>query len=78
MIGAYNELTKDYKYYYRNQYYIRYYGWDSAPVNEQTSMMIDLEGKSGSYRNNVSITVANSLPTGSHNFLVISSAWSLF
>ena len=41
-------------------------------------MMVDLEGKAGSYRDNVSITVKNSLPTGSHNFLVISSAWSLF
>ena len=41
-------------------------------------MSIDLEGKAGSYRTNVSVTVAGTLPTGSHNFLVISSAWSLF
>ena len=77
-LGAYNELTKDIKYYYRDQYYRRYSGWQSTAVNERTSMLVDLEGKAGSYRSNVTVTVAGTLPTGSHNFLVISSAWSLF
>ena len=78
LLGAYNKLTKDYKYYYRDQYYRRYTGWQNGPVNEYTTMSVDLEGKAGSYRNNVSISVAGTLPTGNHNFLVISSAWSLF
>lgn len=78
LLGVYNELTKDTKYYYRNQYYRRHSGWRSTPYNEQSTMQIDLEGKAGSYRNNVSITVTGNINTGSHNFLVISSAWSLF
>ena len=77
-LGAYNQLTKDIKYYYRNQYYRRSSGWQSTAVNEETTMLIDLEGKAGSYRDNVTVTVSGSLPTGSYNFLVISSAWSLF
>lgn len=41
-------------------------------------MQIDFEGKAGSYRKNVSVTVSTPSIDNGLNFLVVTSSWSLF
>ena len=41
-------------------------------------MKVDLEGKAGSYRKKVDVTVKAPSITDGLNFLVITSSWSLF
>ena len=41
-------------------------------------MQVDFEGKAGSYRDNVTVTVSSNGITNGLNFLVITSNWYLF
>lgn len=76
-LGVYNTLTKDYKYYYRGTQRQKAPS-SNANLNSNSNLMVDFEGKAGSYRRNVTVTVSASSITNGVNFLVISSAWSLF
>lgn len=78
--GVYNYLTKDFKYYFRSSEFIRYWynGWYNSPQTIKTNMLIDFEGKAGSYRDNVSLTVDTNSISNGLNFLIITSQWSLF
>lgn len=79
MLGTYNKLTKDIKYLHRNSGWYRNPGWTSPGSNNQPSMFVDLQGKAGSYRNNVTVTVSTSaVSTNYQSYVVISSSWSLF
>ena len=78
-MGIYNLLTKDYKYLYRNSGFYRNPGWVTAGANNQASMLVDFQGKAGSYRNNVTVTTSTSgVSTNYMSYIVITSAWSLF
>lgn len=80
MIGIYNTLTKVFTYKYRNSGFTRNPGWAILGSTLSTTMSVNFEGKAGSYKQNVSITVdstsVNINPQTS--YLVMSSAWSLF
>lgn len=78
-MGIYNKLTKDYLYKYRNSGFLRNTNFISAGSNNQPSITVDLQGKAGSYRKNVSVTMYSaSVSTSYNSFVVISSSWSLF
>ena len=79
MIGTYNKLTKDYKYMYRSADYIRSSSWSVAGSSNQAAMTVDMQGKAGSYRDNVSLTISTSgVSTNLLSYVVISSSWWLF
>jgi hypothetical protein len=51
----------------------------SAGANNQPTITVDFQGKAGSYRTNVSVTMySSSVSTNYNSFVVISSSWSLF
>lgn len=78
-LGIYNKLTKDYKYLYRNSGFYRNPSWVGAGANNQATMTVDFQGKAGSYRNNVTITVSSSsVSTNYQSYVAIASTWSLF
>lgn len=74
----YNKLTKDYKYYFRSSRIGRTSGWVNTPQTLKADMVVDFEGKAGSYRDNVSVKVSTNGISNGLNFLVITSAWYLF
>lgn len=78
-MGIYNKLTKDYFYMYRNTGFYRNTNFISEGSNNQPSITVDLQGKAGSYRNNVSVTMYSaSVSTSYTSYVVISSSWYLF
>lgn len=81
MIGIYNTLNKDTKYLYRSSAFYRDSGWVSITSYNQPTMMVDMPGRAGSYRNNVSITVAQNagnIVVNDISYVTVVSAWSLF
>jgi hypothetical protein len=83
-VGVYNKLTKDYTYLYMKNYFRRYSWGTGAAINNVTSVIntnlyVNFEGRAGSYRNNVTINVANSNRyTGDFSFLCISTSWKFY
>ena len=76
-VGAYNKLTKDFKYYFRGSEISRSAGSDSAQ-NNHPDFMVGFKGKAGSYQDSVTISVNASAPIPDGlNFIVIVSEWSL-
>lgn len=79
MIGIYNTLTKVYTYKYRNSGFTRDPTWAILTSTLSTTMEVNFEGKAGSYKQNVTVSVDSADITLSQiSYVVMSSAWSLF
>jgi len=77
--GFYNEITKDIVFNCANSYYRVWYNWITSLATTYASMQGDMEGKAGSYRTNVSITVYNPTITGGGlSFVFLCTQWSFF
>ena len=78
-VGKYNLLTKDYTLLYMKNYYYRS-NWNTGPININNNLYIDMGGKAGSYRSNVTVYVSDtgSMTAGDFTFLCISTSWSFY
>jgi len=78
-VGVYNNLTKDYKFYYGKNAFHRNSWPGPSPINVNRDLYISFGGRAGSYRNNVSININNpNKYTGDYSFLCISTSWSFY
>lgn len=81
MMGTYNKLTKDILYMFRSTRFTRVSGWTSITSYSQPTMQIDMPGRAGSYRNNVTVTVSQNagyINTNDISYVTVVSSWSLF
>ena len=77
--GFYDLLTKDWQFTSANNYYRQWNYWIPSPNGVISTLGADIQGKAGSYRNNVSIAVYNSgIQQGGRTFLFLSTQWSFF
>lgn len=80
-VGVYNKYSKDYKFYYMNDAFVRSswgYQAEIAGVLKPT-LFVDFGGRAGSYRNNMTINIFNNVKnTGDFSFLCISTSWSFY
>ncbi len=83
-MGVYNKLTKDYKFYYMNDAFVRWSWGFGAASNNVTSvtnanLFVDFGGRAGSYRKNMTINIFNpNKNTGDFSFLCIATSWSFY
>ena len=77
-IGIYNTLTKLYNFKYSARYYRAWNNWYTS-LSNYAALLADIDGKAGSYKDNVTVTVYNpTISTGGTSFLFMSTQWSLF
>jgi hypothetical protein len=78
--GFYNLLTKDWQYTYGSYYYRFWLYWTPTPNGAVSNMAMDILGKAGSYRSNVSVIVENlgGITLGGKSFVFLSTQWSFY
>jgi hypothetical protein len=77
-IGTYNRLTKDFNLIYCTNYDLRI-GWNTSPTWQSSSIYVDMQGKAGSYRQNVTVNVWNQYSyTSQYTFLGICTSWQFW
>jgi len=77
-IGTYNKLTKDYNLVYSTGTILRN-SWSGSPNYVSSSLSIDMQGKAGSYRKNVTFNMWNqNAYTGYYTFLGIVTTWQFW
>lgn len=77
--GFYNQISKDIVFNCANSYSRIWNSWSNAIPAVSANMQADMEGKAGSYRTNVSITVYNpSITLSGLSFVFLCTQWSFF
>lgn len=77
--GFYDLLTKDWQFVSAYNFYRQWNYWIPTPNGVLSTFGADIQGKAGSYRNNVSIAVYNNgIQLGGKTFLFLSTQWSFF
>lgn len=78
-IGVYNNLNKDYKYYYMKNAFYRTSWPNNVAAVLKPGLFVDFGGRAGSYRKNVTVSIENTRKyTTGFSFLCISTSWSFF
>lgn len=77
-IGTYNQLTKDFNLIYATNYYYRS-SFTTSPQWVNSSIYVDMQGKAGSYRKNVTVNIWNQYSyTNYYTFLCIVTSWQFW
>ncbi len=78
LVGTYNVYTKDFNFKYMKDAHRRN-SWAIGPQAVTSNIYVEMGGKAGSYKKNVTVNVYNpNRVTGDYSFLCISTSWSFF
>lgn len=79
LIGTYNTLTKTFNLIYGTSYQQRSNGWATTPSYVDASLYVDMEGKAGSYRQNVTVYINDANENGNYySFLCFTTSWEFW